>query len=1034
MTAPYRKKLIEVALPLAAINAESAREKSIRHGHPSTLHLWWARRPLATCRAVLFSSLVDDPDSDPQYLNADGTVDEETAGIKRADLFNLIEELVMWENSNNVDVIRTARAEIARCVASRLIETGALKKDTEIGDKTTVYNLVTRGHCKPIPLGLDTKVGRVRFSFDVSRLPPADVVNRFLAEHAPPVLDPFAGGGSIPLEAQRLGLRAHASDLNPVPVLINKALIEIPPKFAGRAPVNPDSRGGLAAAKGKGKKSKKVVEHDWPGATGLAEDVRYYGQWMRDEAEKRIGHLYPKVEVTAEMAQGRPDLLPYVGQQLTVIAWIWARTVASPNPACGGAHVPLVKSFWLSKKDGKKYWVNPTIHRTSNSFHLSVATGDGEPSPGTVSRKGGRCLLSDVPIPFDFIRDEGKAGRIGKILLAIVAEGTKGRVYLSPMESHVTKADSAIPDWVPDAEIAYNPFALRPPLYGFSRFSDLFTSRQLLVLGTLSKLVHDVRNRVIEDSQSSGMTADARSFDCGGLGTIAYADAMATHLAFLIDKLADLGNMLNRWEPVAQCPRQLFGRQAIPMIWDFAEGNPFSSSSGSWDVLLRNAFRALESPLMPFPQSIPGIVKQLDVAAYDKPKAEFVVSTDPPYYNNIDYADLSDFFYIWLRQSLSSVFPSLFSTVLTPKNRELVASPYRHDGDRNLARKFFEDGLGAAFRSISTLENTDYPVTVYYAFKQSEESEPSDDDEPDEVAAVASTGWETMLEGLIDARFVILGTWPVRTEMGSRMMSMGMNALASSIVLVCRPRPKNASLATRKDFITTLRRELPEALRNLQRGNIAPVDLAQAAIGPGMAVFTRYAKVLESDGSPMTVRTALGIINQSLDEVLAEQEGDFDGDTRWALAWFEQFGMDDGAFGDAETLSKAKNTAINGLVEAGIVTARAGKVRFVKRNELPVDWNPATDKRLTIWEITQHLIHRLDQQGEMGASKLVSQLGSVAEISRDLAYRLYSTCERKKWAQEAMAYNSLVVAWPELTKLALSSRSRKSETQEELFN
>lgn len=1034
MTAPYRKKLIEVGLPLVAINTESAREKSIRHGHPSTLHLWWARRPLAACRAVLFSSLVDDPDSDPQYLKADGTVDEEAAGIKRADLFNLIEELVMWENSNNTDVIRTARAEIARCVASRMVETGALKKDTTIGANTTANDLVKRGHCRPIPLGLDTKVGRVRFSFDVSRLPAAEVVNAFLAEYAPPVLDPFAGGGSIPLEAQRLGLRAFASDLNPVPVLINKALIEIPPKFAGQPPVNPDSREGLSSTKRKGKKSKSLIEHDWPGAAGLAEDVRYYGQWMRDEAEKRIGHLYPKVAVTAEMAHDRPDLLPYVGQQLTVIAWIWARTVASPNPACGGVHVPLVKSFWLSKKDGKKYWVNPTVDRSSNSFQLTVATGDGTPIPGTVSRKGGRCLLSDVPIPFEFIRDEGKAGRIRKVLLAIVAEGAKGRVYLSPLPSQEKKADAATPAWVPDAEIAYNPFALRPPLYGFKRFSDLFTSRQLLVLGTLSALVHEVRNRVIEDSQFSGMTADARPLESGGLGTIAYADAMATHLAFLIDKLADLGNMLNRWEPVAQCPRQLFGRQAIPMIWDFAEGNPFSSSSGSWEVLLRNALRALESPLMPFPQSIPGVVKQLDVAAYDKPEAEFVVSTDPPYYNNIDYADLSDFFYIWLRQSLSPVFPDLFSTVLTPKTRELVASQYRHDGDRNLARKFFEDGLGTAFCSIRTLENSDYPVTVYYAFKQSEESESPEDDEPDEVAAVASTGWETMLEGLIDARFVILGTWPVRTEMGSRMMSMGMNALASSIVLVCRPRPNSASLATRKEFITALRRELPEALRNLQRGNIAPVDLAQAAIGPGMAVFTRYVKVIESDGSAMTVRTALGIINQSLDEVLAEQEGEFDGDTRWALAWFEQFGMTEGPFGDAETLSKAKNTAVNGLVEAGIIVAHAGKVRLVKRDELPVDWNPATDKRLTAWEVTQHLIHRLDQQGEMGAATLVSQLGGVAEISRDLAYRLYSTCERKKWAQEALAYNSLVVAWPELTKLALSSRNRQSSTQQDLFS
>ena len=341
----YRKKLIEVSLPLAAINAASAREKTIRHGLPSTLHLWWARRPLAACRAVLFASLVDDPDSDPQYLKADGSVDEDAAGIKRADLFNLIEELVLWENSNNPEVIRTARAEIARCVASRLVETGKLEKNTIIGEKTTAWDLVTKGHCRPQSMGLDKKAGQVRFAFDVSRLPPAGVVDEFLTKHGPPVLDPFAGGGSIPLEAQRLGLRAYASDLNPVPVLINKALIEIPSTFAGRSPVNPEALGEATEAKGKNKKGKALLQKQWPGATGLAEDVRYYGQWMRDEAEKQIGHLYPKVEITAQMARERPDLLPYVGEHLTVIAWLWASTIPSPDPAFQNAKVPLIRSF-----------------------------------------------------------------------------------------------------------------------------------------------------------------------------------------------------------------------------------------------------------------------------------------------------------------------------------------------------------------------------------------------------------------------------------------------------------------------------------------------------------------------------------------------------------------------------------------------------------------------------------------------------------------------------------------------------------------
>ena len=1037
MTAPYRKKLIEVALPLKAINAESAREKSIRHGHPSTLHLWWARRPLAACRAVLFSSLVDDPDSDPQYLKADGSVDEEAAGIKRADLFNLIEEMVMWENSNNADVIRTARAEIARCVASRLIETGALKKDTPIGTNTTAYDLVKRGHCRPMALGLDTKVGRVRFSFDVSRLPPTEAVNAFLAERAPPVLDPFAGGGSIPLEAQRLGLRAYASDLNPVPVLINKALIEIPPKFTGRPPVNPQSRGESSATKGKEKKQKSLIEIEWPVATGLAEDVRYYGQWMRNEAEKRIGHLYPKVEITAKMTQDRSDLLPYVGQQLTVIAWLWARTVASPNPAAKSTHVPLVRSFWLSTKKEKATFVMPVVDRTTNTFAFKVRTGkppDGfDPGAGTVNRRGARCILTGDPMPFPHVRGEGQAGRMKVRMMAVVAEGKRGRVYMSPDQEQVDIAQSAQPTWQPDTALPDNPRDFKTPNYGLITFADLFTARQLIVLTTLSDLVREVRERVCNDAISFDWCGEQDAAKEVGRGPAGYADAVATYLAFALSRSVDRSSTICTWDssPKMEALRNTFARQAMPMTWDFAEGNPFSDSSGNWLNNVEWVAKTIEKTV----PAVIGNASQLDATAAIVELASPIVSTDPPYYDNIGYADLSDFFYVWLRRSLSSIYPSLLATVLTPKSQELIATPYRHDGSRDRAQAFFEAGFGKAFSKMREVNHIDFPLTVYYAFKQTETDDETDtEDDSSENRATASTGWETMLGGLIKSGFGITGTWPMRTELGNRMIGSGTNALASSIVLVCRPRPKNASLATRKEFLTTLRRELPDALRNLQRGNIAPVDLAQAAIGPGMGVFTRYAKVLESDGSPMTVRTALGLINQTLDEVLAEQEGEFDGDTRWALAWFEQFGMEDGPFGDAETLSKAKNTAINSLVEARIITARAGKVRLVKRDELPVDWTPATDKRLTVWEITQHLIHRLDQQGESGAATLVSQLGSVAEISRDLAYRLYSTCERKKWAQDAMAYNSLVVAWPELTKLAISSRIRQSSTQQELFN
>lgn len=1014
MTTEYRKKLIEVSLPLAAINAESAREKSIRHGHPSTLHLWWARRPLAACRAVLFASLVDDPDSDPQYRKPDGSADEEAAGIKRADLFNLIEELVCWENSNEPDIIRTARAEIARCVASRLIETGTLRKDSLVGENSTAGDLVKRGHCRPRPMGLDKAKGRVRFSFDVSRLPPAEVVNAFLAEHAPPVLDPFAGGGSIPLEAQRLGLRAYASDLNPVPVLINKALIEIPPKFAGRPPVNPEARRGTTNCKGNGRKSKTLIEKEWPGATGLAEDVRYYGQWMRDEAEKRIGQLYPKVEVTEEMAKDRPDLNEYVGQKLTVIAWLWARTVPSPNPAANGTHVPLVRSFWLSTKKGKEAYVRPVINSNRDAYIFNVEVGrssDGfDPKKGTVVRTGGTCLLTGSPIPFDHIRNAGRSGQLANRLMAIIAEGKNQRVYLSPLAMHEAAARSAEPSFVPDTALPEQALGFRVQRYGILKHGDLFSQRQLTLLENLAALVREATLQMKRDNpQVAGE----------------YQDAVATYLALTVSKFSNRSSNLTFWDSGFTKVQQTFARQALSMIWDWIEANPFSESSGCFLGQLDNVVENIQFSSI---SCLPGTVAQLDAAHGIPEGLRPLVSTDPPYYDNINYADLSDFFYLWLRRCLQQVYPSLFSTLVTPKGPELIAEPGRHNGDRVAAIAHFEAGLSRVFRHVRNSIASEFPATVYYAFKQQEYDE--DEDSGNQSVAV-STGWEKMLDAIVRSGFSLTGTWPVRTEQAGGLRVEGRNALASSIVLVCRPRADNAPMATRKEFITALRRELPDALRNLQRGNIAPVDLAQASIGPGMGVFTRFSKVLESSGSAMSVRTALGLINQTLDEVLAEQEGEFDPDTRWALAWFEQFGMDEGAFGDAETLSKAKVTAVNGLVDAGVIVAKAGKVRLIRRDELPEDWNPTTDKRLTVWEVTQHLIRRLDQRGETGASELVGQLGSVAEIARDLAYRLYSTCERKKWAQEALAYNSLVVAWPELTKLALAHRNQQPQRQQQ---
>ncbi len=698
-----------------------------------------------------------------------------------------------------------------------------------------------------------------------------------------------------------------------------------------------------------------------------------------------------------------------------------------------GAHTPLVRSFWLSTKKGKETYVEPVLDRARNAFQFVVRVGKGgtgfDPASGTIGRKGGRCILTDSPMGFSHVRSEGQAGRMRQRLMAIVADGQRGRVYLSPLEQHVTLAENAKPSWKPDADLPDNPRDFKTPNYGMNTFADLFTLRQLVAMATFTDLVQEARERALKDVARANLQKDERSLADGGMGNVAYTDAVATYLAFGVSKSADYNSNLVSWINQRDQARSTFSKQALAMIWDFCEVNPLAGAAGDLNVSLDGIGDVLGS----FSHSGESSVRQLDATAAINEIPCPLISTDPPYYDNIGYADLSDFFYVWLRRSLVKVYPSLFATLLTPKSQELIATPYRHDGSKEKAQAFFEEGLGTAFRRMREAQAADYPLIVYYAFKQSETEDDAADDEDANGMMTASTGWETMLAALIRADFSVHGTWPMRTERGARSLGIGTNALASSIILVCRPRPAAAPLATRKQFITALRQELPEALRNLQHGNIAPVDLAQAAIGPGMAVFTRYAKVMETDGSAMTVRTALGLINQALDEVLAEQEGEFDGDTRWALAWFEQFGTEEGPFGMAETLSKAKNTAVNGLVEAGVVKARAGKVRLVKRDELADEWDPTRDGRLTVWEATQHLIRALDKEGESGAAMMLYKLGGLAEAARDLAYRLYSICERKKWADEALAYNSLVIAWPELTKLALAERSRSAETQREMF-
>ena len=1003
-----RKKLIEVALPLEAINIASAREKSIRHGHPSTLHLWWARRPLAAARAVIFCQMVDDPSEYVDVLREDPklrrraeailkarmkvweeakavsdqaialgldapapgpepALDDVLADQERQRLFRIIEQLVSWENTTNETVLQAARDEIWASW------------------RRTALDNIDHPRAKEL--------------FDRHALP---------AFH-----DPFAGGGALPLEAQRLGLEAHASDLNPVAVLINKAMIEIPPKFAGVAPVNPVSRATTAHS------------GSWNGAAGLAEDVRYFGRWMRDEAEKRIGHNYLPIEITPDMAADRPDLHPYVGRNLPVFAWLWVRTVKSPNPAFAQVDVPLASTFMLSTKPGKEVYVEPVIEE--GGYRFSVRMGKPKDvataTMGTKSAGRGanfRCLMSGVPISGEYISREGMAGRLGVRLMAVVADGNRGKLYLPPVAIHEVATHGEPGPERPLLELPKEGGGGRTNFwcvrYGLTHFADLFTDRQLVALTTFSDLVSEARECARREAIAAGFADDPTPLREGGIGATAYAEAVSLYLGFAVDRFADYWTSLGRWQTTNQQLSNLFGRQGIPMMWDFPEANPFSGKGGSFDNLFDWTTQAIGN----IGSWGPGRAEQLDAGLQDL-STDKVVSTDPPYYDNIGYADLSDFFYVWLRRSLRHLFPELFATLAAPKAAELVATPYRQGGKAK-AESFFLEGMTRAIGRLADQAHPAFPVTIYYAFKQSES---------DAESGTASTGWETFLDAVVRAGFCLTGTWPIRTEMKQRMINMETNALASSIVLVCRPRPAHALVATRRELVSALKAELPAALDNLQRGNIAPVDLAQAAIGPGMAVYSRYEKVLDAEGQPLSVRAALALINQTLDEALSEQEGDFDADSRWALAWYEQFGFATGDYGVAEQLSKSKNTSVAGMVSAGILESKAGKVRLLRPVELDASWDPAADRRRPAWQAVHQLIQAADR-GEAALADLIRKLGPEADVARELAYRLYVLSERKKRTTEALWYNGLVQSWTEAVRLAAETPTARP-VQGELF-
>lgn len=912
-----RRKLIEVSLPLEEINRESAREKSIRHGHPSTLHLWWARRPLAAARAVLFAQLVDDPSSDPSLT-------EEQQKVERERLHGIIRRLARWESAGNADLLREAHEEIVRSTGGS---------------------------------------------------PPA-------------ILDPFAGGGAIPLEAQRLGLQAHASDLNPVAVLINKALIEIPPKFAGQAPVFPGVADTRAA---------------WPRATGLAADVRGYGAWMCKRAKERIGHLYPDAMIVDETTRKQ--------SRATTVAWIWARTLICPNPACS-IEMPLVRSWWLGKRKGKEAYVIPTViedvatgRRVEFTIGRDMAKGPTASTDGTVGRQGAVCVACGSAVQLTYVREESRAKRMGSRLMAIVANGNRGRVYVAPNDAHVEAASVGIPGGLPTGNIFNWPGRINVYTYGLTKFAELFTHRQLIALTTFSDLVAEARDKALRDAAAAGLPSDARLAEAG-TGAEAYADAVATYLGMAVSRTTDLNNSLVTWSNSRDQARNLFARQAIPMAWDFVEVSPFARAAGDLSIATETQGEALEN----LPASGTAHVSQADAAARDY--AGYVVSTDPPYYDNIGYSDLSDFFYVWLRRSLRDIHPALFASMLVPKTEELVANPYRHGG-RGGAERFFQTGFEHVFAQARVGAPEGVPITVYYAFKQSEL----------EQEGISSTGWATILGGMIREGWAITATWPVRSERAGRMLAVGTNALASSIVLVLRPRQESANQTTRRGFLAALKRELPSALERMREGAIAPVDLAQATIGPGMAVFSGFQRVVENDGSDMSVKTALALINQTLDEVLAEQEGNLDADTRFCLKWYEQYGWARAAFGDADVLARAYNTSVRGLSDAGVLVQGDGGVQLIRPQDLAASWNPLTDHRISVWEVTLQLARVLSSEGGglQAAAKLMAATDTRPEVDVEsvqrLAYRLYEMTQKSR-PDDARLFNLLGSSWTDLAQAA----------------
>lgn len=899
----HRKKLIEVALPLEALNYACKEDKDRKTGHIRNIHKWFAPMPLPAWRAVMFASLVDDPGNDLPH---------EEAVIRRQELLRILEGILPLSATHDSTALESACEILARS-------------------------------------GVDL----------------------------PTVVDPFCGGGSTLVEAQRLGLSVLGCDLNPIPVLISRTLCLAPGAVLGKPRLS-ESNGELLDTGG--------------GYEGFKKDVRYFAAKIRERAWTRVGHLYPAAP-TGE----------------TVLAWRWARTVPSPDPAHASSRTPLVRDWWMSKRKGNAAWVEPAIDQSSSLLTYTVRH-EGAPQGATLQAGSTTCIFSGAPIPAAYVREQGSRGFISDDLIALVARdpATRATSFHSPTEEHREIALSACPEWQPEVELPEKALGFRVQGYGIKSFAELFSPRQLAALAEFSSLVAEIRVEVVAAAVEAGMSSDPTPLREGGGGADAYADAVVSVLGLGVGKLAQISNKLVRWYIDSRngsgSALPTFDRQTVSMSWDYAETNPFGGSSGDWEKCVETGLRAFD--LLPS-KPTPARIELCDARrASELVDGKALVATDPPYYGYIGYADLSDFFYSWLRRSLSEVHPDLFKTLASPKQGELIAAPHRHGGDREVADDYFRAGFMDVFAGLASVQAPGVPITVVYAYKQQEQK------------AGKATGWEVMLRGIVEAGLSVVGTWPISAVRSTRMRGVRSNALTTAILVVCLPAGPGRQDGTRSDFRRALRAELPIALDAMTMSSIAPVDLAQATIGPGMAIFCRYARVIEADGQPMTVRAALELIGEALDEVLTEGEADLDSDTRFAATWFEAHGFDEGPFGEADTLAKARNVSVARVRDAGVLNSSAGTVRLYKRAELADNWEPEIDEIPTVWEATQHLIKLLDRAGEEAAAALLARLGPMADKARVLAYRLFAICERRGWAEEAQAYNGLVLAWPELEKLA----------------